>query len=277
MSNKDKCSIRASKKSHRNLLANLDSTCRYNGYSYGLSTNLTGSGVRVCVIDSGVPDHPDVKTPIEIADFRVSSKDSKDRHGHATMIGGILTSNNPRAVKGICHGADIMYAKVVDSSGECSHKSVVAAVLWGVIKKADIILISLGSTGDYPVLRDAVFKAERSFICVIAANSNSGDVEYPASYPSVLSVGKSKVYKRRKAFKYAKHTGMEMILPDFPMYTTYLGGKYTSASGTSLNAAMAAGLMALIIEKHIKSDSSLPSPQDLFAELGSLSYDPSAK
>jgi subtilisin family serine protease len=274
---KNKCSIRASKKSHRNLLSHLDETCRYSGHSFGLPASLTGNGVSICIIDSGQPDHPDIKDPIDVADFRPEPKDKIDRHGHATMIGGILSSNNPRAVKGICPNADIMYAKVIDSSGECSHKSVVAAVLWGIIKRVDIILISLGSTGDYPVLRDALAKAERESICIVAADSNVGEVEYPASYPSVLSVGKSKKYKRRKSFKYTKKTGVEMILPDYPMYTTYLGGKYTTASGTSLNAAISVGLLALLMEKHINSSTPMPNPQSLYSEVGSLSYNPIIK
>ena len=137
--------------------------------------------------------------------------------------------------------------------------------------------MSLGSTVDYPLLRDVVAKAERESICVVCADSNIGDIEYPASYPTTLSVGKSKTYKRRKSFKYSKKTGIEMILPDYPMYTTYLGGKYTTASGTSLNAAISAGLLSLIIEKHIKSSEPMPNPQALYSEVGSLSYNPTIK
>lgn len=266
-----------SKKFHRKHFINLNERCRYNGYSFGLSPSLTGKGVKICVIDSGKPDHIDIKKPIEVINFNSSSKDIMDRHGHSTMIGGILSSNNPRAVKGICINSDILYAKVVDSSGECSYESVSAAVLWAIIKKVDIILISLGSTSDYPILRDSIAKAERLSICVVCANSNVGDMEYPASYPTTLSVGKSKTYKRRKTFKYTQKSGIEMILPDFPLYTTYLGGKYTVASGTSLNAAISAGLLALIIEKYIKDSGPIPDSQSLYSEVGSLSYNPSTK
>ena len=278
MKKKENCSIRTNKKSNRDLLSNLKEEYRYSGRLFGLPASLTGKGVKICVIDSGEPDHVDIKKTIEVVDFRSSSsKDKKDRHGHSTMIGGILSSNNPRAVKGICPDADILYAKVADSTGECCHESIVSAILWGIIKKADIILISLGSTIDYPILRDAISKAERSSICVVAAGSNNGDVEYPSSYPTVLSVGKSKIYKKQKSFKYTKETGIEMILPDHPMYTTYLGGKYTTASGTSLNAAIAAGLLSLLIEKYSKSSSPIPDPQTLYSEVGSLAYNITVK
>ena len=204
-----------------------------------------------------------------------TDRDKIDHHGHSTMISGILTSNNPRSIVGIAPASELFYAKVINADGECSYNALIAAVLWAVVKQVDIILISLGSQTDYSILHDAIKKAYNSGICILAAAGNlNGYNEYPSSYPEVLSVGRNNVSKSGK-FKVLSSTGVNIVLPSQDLFTTHLHGKYTKASGTSLSAAIGAGLSSLIIEKAKIKDGKRPTPNHVYSEMSSLAYKPS--
>ena len=133
-------------------------------------------------------------------DVRVSVLGHMQRGGSPSCYDRVLASRlGVKAVESILEGkSNFMVGilndklmKVVNANGDCSFNAIVAGVLWAIIKQVDIILISLGSQTDYLILHDAIKKAYEQNICIIAASGNKNTIEYPASYPEVLSVSRN--------------------------------------------------------------------------------------
>ena len=266
--------IHSSKRVNKQIYDNIPKPCAYLPENFGLNHTLTGKGIKIGIVDSGLPDHPDIGNIIESVDVSETTRDKADHHGHSTMVSGIISANNPKAITGIAPDAELLFAKVINQNGEGSFNSLIAGILWCVVKQVDIILLSLGSSTDYPVLHDAIKKAYDQNICVIAASGNGNQSDFPARYPEVLSVEKRKNPSKNGKFATFGATGLEMVLPDRDLYTTYLHGRYTKASGTSLIAAMGAGLAALVLER----DSTLrTTPNHVYFSLSCLGYKQPAK
>ena len=251
--------IYPSKKGQIKTFDELPSPCVYSPAKYGLKDYGSGEGVSISIIDSGKPSHKDIKNIIESVDLSNSNSDN-DFLGHATMISGIIgASNKDSGIFGLATSADLYFPKVVNAGGLCSYDALLAAVLWSIVKNVDIILISLGSEIDHAVLYDAIKKAYENGIVVISSSGDDGP-KFPASYKEVLSVGRTTGKTSADA---------QLVISDRNMKTTYLNNRYTKASGTSLTAAVGAGLAALIIEQNNKSGKDI-SPSKVYKELSSL-------
>lgn len=247
-----------------NSLISVPNKLHYSGSLYGLDPKLTGKGINITIIDTGSPDHKDIVNAGNAVDVSEKPKDHKDRHGHATMVAGIIGCKNNKQIVGAAPDAKLSFAKVINQTGECAFSSLVAAILWSIVKKTDIILMSLGSKNDYSVLHDAVKKAHSHGILIIAANENKKEPSYPAYYPECLSVSLGKR-------KFRKKNTMSLSLPNDPIYTTYLNGKYATATGPSMAAAMTAALAALMMENCAKNKK-IALPDEIYKQLSSLKY-----
>jgi minor extracellular protease Epr len=243
MSNDSKKSYLGSSLS-RKIIKQLDKPHVYSGESYGLTKSLTGDGVTICVIDTGIPNHPDLPEALGSANMSSESKDALDHQGHATMVAGVIVGQNENTgIRGLAPNASMYYVKVMNSSGDCGFNSLLAAMLWSIVKQCDVVLISLGSSSDYIVLSDAISKAVDSGISVIAAAGNQpGDIDYPAAYERVISVGTADHNIKGKGWHISMAASQDKIC------TTYLRNSYVMASGTSILAGLVAGLSALVIE-----------------------------
>lgn len=270
MSSKEDYSVRSGKRSSKQIMSRIDHSCHYSPSMFGMASNLKGNGVKIAILDTGKPKHKDIKNIGECVDMVESPKGCEDSYGHATMVAGVLGSNNPKTIVGIAPESQLLFAKVANSTGKCCFNSVVASVLWSIIKQVDIILISLSSDSDCPLLHDAIKKAFNSGICIIAASGkNSDKIEYPAAYPEVLAVGKKSSRSKSKQFEVTGDLGVNMCLPSNDIYTTYLNNKYTKASGTSLIASIGSGLAALSIEKQKIKNESI-NPKTIYSNISSL-------
>jgi hypothetical protein len=186
--------IHSNRRPLKQIYETLSRPCVYRAADYGVFGHCSGKGVRIAVIDTGVPDHTDIRNIAEGIDMSESARDKHDHHGHATMISGILTSANPRAITGIAPDADLLFAKAINTEGDCSYTAIVASVLWAIVKQVDIILISLGSTTEYSVLHDAIRKAYGSGIVCLGCRR---EFQRQGSIPRLLPrsvVGRSSAF-----------------------------------------------------------------------------------
>jgi len=233
-----------------------------------------GNGQRssISVIDTGCPLHEDLKGCIgERVNFSDEAKTHFDHHGHSTIISGIIAANNKEKIVGFAPEADLHFCKVSDNGGECDFNAIVAAVLWSVVKKVDIILMSIGTAFDYTVLHNAIKKAYNANICIFAAKDNEST--YPADYPEVLS------FRSRPKGKYVKAQANGNNTVFVPMssgglLTTIGKSEYTKAYGPSIATAVGTGLAAVIIDK-MKQDDFLAeiNPKDVYRAARSLRFD----
>lgn len=178
--------------------------------------NLTGAGVNVAVIDTGVdPGHPDLAD--HIVAQRCFSQDgcpgggtegdsALDENGHGSHVAGIITGRGAIAPRGIAPDAGIVAVRVLNRNGTGATSNVLAAIDWVVANhdnlRVKVINLSLGG-GNYTGACDqsdantrlyaaAVARANQAGISVFAASGNSGYAEAmmaPACVSGVVAVG----------------------------------------------------------------------------------------
>ena len=149
---------------------------------------LTGQGVGVAVIDSGIANVPELRGRlIASVDFTDARGLGLDEHGHGTHVAGIIAAGgtNPNDdTRGIAPGAHLISLKVLDAQGRGKVASVIAALDWAVLnsQKYGIKVINLSLGG--PVLQSwrddplcqAVERAFRAGIVVVASSGNFGKI-----------------------------------------------------------------------------------------------------
>jgi len=230
------------------------------------SNGYTGSGVKVCVVDSGVEDsHPALNQLIAEVDFVNDDLDATDDYGHGTHVAGIVSSTN-NTFSGLAPGASLMAAKVLNSNGMGDASDVIAGIEWCVENGANVINLSLGtltlfsSSCDGEPIAMAANNATNLGVVVVAASGNNGvedEMASPACGTNVLAVGSVNKSNVRASFSnggieldvVAPGVSITSTVPTGPCNLCDLSG-WKSLQGTSMAAPHVSGAAALILDKH---------------------------
>lgn len=234
-----------------------------------------GAGVKVAVLDTGVPDHVDIRV--------VGAKSFvrgyyTDLNGHATHCAGIVcaTEGNGIGIAGIAPEADLYCGAVMGEDGSGSISDIVAGIRWAVDEvKADVISMSLGIADtdfEFFSLRKACDYAFDNGVAIFAAAGNeAGNVSQPARYPSTISVGAVSRGLQHAKFSNTGAT-VDFVSVGMDVYSTWLHNSYCCLDGTSMACPAVAGLGALLIAEARLEGVKL-SPTDLKNKLVSMSRD----
>ncbi len=262
------------------LLANLDAVQRFfrgvPDNTWALSSTqadqlhamgLTGAGVIVCIVDSGIDlGHPDLAgfEPAAWRDFVADESQPYDDHGHGTFMAGLMVGRG--LVRGFAPQVSIVVAKAVDGLGVGRVIDILDALRFcmdpfGNGTRSHIISLSLGggSVPPGPVSARVNEVIDRGVV-VVAAAGNDGpdapDVQTPASEDLVIAVGS--VDSRLEVSDFSQggqNTGRsdpnrkpELVAPGQGLATTGLGGSYASVTGTSAASAIVCAILALVFE-----------------------------
>lgn len=252
-------------------VSSLKKPINYSLNDFGFK-NLTGDGlgIRICVIDTGVPNTSFIKTPASNSiDFTNTSV--LDTHGHATGVSGIMVARASGNMTGLIPQSTILYAKAIRDSGNGDHGAVQASILYSIVQEVDIILMSFGCEIAHPSLKDAISKAYKNNICIIAAagndRSSTKDADFPARLNDVLSVG----LKDAKG-KSTQHSSLDSPAIDIhidSLYTTYLNDMFIKMGGSSIAAPIVASAAACIIQKQ-RSKNIIMTPAEIYGQI--MSY-----
>ena len=164
--------------------------------------NLDGTGVTLCVVDSGINiEHPDLANINLIGwkDVINSMQTPYDDDGHGTAMAGIIVADG--GLNGVSKNVDLLVAKAIDETGSGTNDGIAEAVNWCTSEGADIISLSLGGAQGFgssiittDSLETAVENAIENGVYVVAAAGNDGenddgDVSSPGSVDDVICVG----------------------------------------------------------------------------------------
>jgi minor extracellular protease Epr len=219
------------------------------------ASKITGKGIKVAVIDSGVGPHKDLivtggKSFVEY------TESYSDDNGHGTHVAGIISAeNNLMGVIGIAPESDIYALKAMDRNGSGFVSDLIEAINWSIENEMDIINLSLGFE-DIPenldtinYLEPYINKAYESGILIVAAAGNDygSAVNYPAKYNSVIAVSATINSEANNLASFSNiGPEIEVSAPGQNIPSTYLNNAYLEMNGTSMATPFVAGQLALL-------------------------------
>jgi subtilisin len=223
------------------------------------AANITGTGVRVAVIDTGIDyTHPDL-AGVYAGGYNVltGTGDPMDDNGHGTHCSGILAATgSSRGIYGTAPGVRLYGVKVLAANGSGRMSDVIQGIFWAKNNSMQVASMSLGSSGNSQALHDAVDEATAGGILIVAAAGNSGvasgtgdTIGYPAKYDSVLAVAAVNKYHHRAPWS-STGSNLGISAPGVNIQSTIPGAAYATYSGTSMATPHVAGVAALVYSAH---------------------------
>jgi subtilisin family serine protease len=201
----------------------------------------TGTGTRVCVIDSGMDmEHPELRDAVVAGhDFLDGDGNPSDGvhgawgTGHGTHVAGIIAARPGHSGKGlesggvvgVAPGTELVVARVLDLNGRTHMSLVLSALEYCASQGAKVATLSLGGGFASKTTRQAFQAAYDNGMLVVAASGNDGSnvVSYPASDPSVLAVGAVDDHGRRAEFSTGGE-GLALVAPGVDVLSTFPRG-----------------------------------------------------
>jgi serine protease AprX len=250
------------------------------------ATNLTGAGVDVALIDSGVigvgmlaGDRKLVRGPDFSEDAFDADLRGLDTFGHGSHMAGVIAGNDTASgYRGIAPGARLVSVKVAGADGVTSLVRVLMALDWVKRHRSDeglkirVLNLSLGVDAQRSYVAEPLAYAAESLwhrgVAVVAAAGNRADgtsrLDLPAADPWLIAVGASVTgsdavadFSSRDALRppdlVAPGTSViSMRVPgstlDQEFSLARVGEGFFRGSGTSQAAAVVSGLAALLLE-----------------------------
>lgn len=242
---------------------------------------LTGDGVRVCMVDTGIDLSHDALQNVDVIfkDFRGTSSTPVDYGliAHGTLMAGILVAQDHQigAAPNITLG--VAAALGTDENGDNSgdEATVAEAIRWCQdVFVADVISLSLGGEQNLDAKREgatasATRRAVDSGVFVVAAAGNDGGldddglVSVPANIPRVITVGASErgsgVWENSSSGSQTydggterehPHKKPELVAPGVRIISTGSDNAWYSSSGTSDATVFVTAALALLLEAH---------------------------
>lgn len=226
------------------------------------SMGLTGEGITVCVLDTGIDaDHPEFAGG-RIVDARsfVPGQAVDDGNGHGTHCAGTVGGNS--VAIGVATKCRFLIGKVLSNQSSGATSGIAAGVRWAKEKKAHVLSMSLGGGSRDPALSQALaeFVAGGGKILTAAGNSRPNRWEFPGNDPSSLAVAAFDRQGRIAGFSSPGDlpTSLATSGPGVSIPSAWPGGGYNTISGTSMATPWVAGFVALIEEWFVRQGQ--PSP-----------------
>ena len=238
-------------------------------------SNITGKGVTVAVIDTGI-DYTHASLGggyganykvVGGYDFYGNDADPMDESGHGTNVAGVIAAK-PYTVGGITYQGVAPDTKLValrvGTESNISNDNIEKALQWIVTNYRtygiSIVNLSLGS-GNYtdpesiPQLSDEFRKLRDMGIFVIAASGNSNDqnsgpisqdgIAYPAADPNVFAIGAVDASDVISTWT-QRGDELDLLAPGVNIVMPKMGGGTVTEDGTSFASPYVAGAAALI-------------------------------
>lgn len=232
---------------------------------------LTGKGVKVAVLDTGVDgEHPDLKGRVGETKSFIAGEEVTDRNGHgshvASTVGGSGAASDGKE-KGVAPDADLAVGKVLSDGGSGSESEIIAGMEWAA-KDIDAKIVSMslgsqeGSDGTDPMSQAVNSLTEETGALFVIAAGNSGapgTIGSPGAADSALTIGAVDSADRAADFtSKGPRLGDNALKPDLSAPGVEIlaarsqyaqgSGDYVAMSGTSMATPHIAGVAALLAQ-----------------------------
>jgi Subtilisin-like serine proteases len=250
-------------------VSTLDDVTEIGAAALSRGSRLTGRGVTLCVMDTGIRPHTDLSIPenriTEFFDAKAGQTVFPyDDNGHGTFVAGVAAGNGTASggvLKGVAPAARLVGVKVIDSNGEAGAFQVLDGMQWLVDNRkrlgVKVVCMSFGSTPtdvNDPLKRGAeVLVANGMTVVCASGNSGADTVKSPALSRAVIGVGAvdengkvAEFTSRGYVNGYAKP---EIYAKGVGVSGTSIDGTYGKMNGTSAAAPYVAGACCLLLER----------------------------
>ena len=244
--------------------------------------NLTGKGVNIAFIDTGIIEHGDFcigeKRIKYFKDFINGKENPYDDNGHGTFVAGVCSGNGALSggkYSGIAPRSNIISLKALNGLGEASADKILNAMEWvyNNHREYDIKIVCMSFGSDPLGFNDPIMAGAEALwkegVVVVAAAGNSGPefqtIKSPGVSSQIITVGgfddnriDNNIYNadyfevadfssRGPAFSRFKP---DLVAPSVDIVSCGRDKPYITLSGTSVATPMVAGLCALLLENN---------------------------
>jgi hypothetical protein len=241
-------------------------------------SNITGAGVTVAVIDTGIDYNlPALGGGIGAGhmvlggyDYADNDPDPMDESGHGTSVAGVIAANpytvNGVTYQGVAPDANLVALRV-GTETNIPTTNIEKALRWVIDNYQNyhikVVNLSLGS-GSYPdpetdsITSDEFRTLHDLGIFVVAASGNSQDelsgpisqdgIAYPAADPNVFAVGAADSNDVITTWA-QRGDELDLLAPGVNIVMPKMGGGTVTEDGTSFSSPYVAGTAALIAQE----------------------------
>ena len=254
----------------------LDRNLTQIGAPAAWDAGLSGAGVRVAVLDTGVDSgHPDLAGRIGAEENFTDSPVVGDRVGHGTHVASLVAGTGAAAGgarRGVAFGSTLLSGKVLDDSGIGQFSWIIAGMEWAAAQGAKVVNMSLSSdaasTGLDPLSLAVDELTESAGVLFVTSAGNSGPaattIGAPGAADAALTVGAVDArdvlapFSSRGPRLRDNAIKPDLVAPGVDIVAARAAGtslgnpvdaRYTRLSGTSMAAPQVAGAAALLVEQ----------------------------
>jgi subtilisin family serine protease len=221
------------------------------GYDFTRNQPGASEWLDVPQLQNGASD-PDDQGPVVVQQSSVAVLDQSSvavldggpyaAFGHGTMTTGLVHLVAPKS--------KILPLKAFTSDGTGYLSNIVAALYYAVQHQANVVNMSFDVSTSSAALSQAVSYANKKGVVLVAAagNENTSAPVYPAALNgNVMGVASTTNWDARSTFSNYGNTDVWIAAPGEYVISTFPGGTYASASGTSFSSPIVAGTAALML------------------------------
>lgn len=171
---------------------------------------VTGKGIGVAILDSGIAPHPDLAGRIVASvDFTNGATGAQlvppaDPGGHGTHVAGLVAGDGTAsggAYTGVAPGANLVDVRVISSAGSTTVSTLIAGMQWVVRHRSDynirVVNLSAGAAAtvsyrDDPLATSVEVLLFAGITVVVSAGNggpNASTITTPGIDPNVITVG----------------------------------------------------------------------------------------
>ena len=273
-------SVEADTNEHLDIEEELDSDTRYENsktnYPFELmnisqfhTEGITGQGMKVAVLDTGVQKHTNLKVKEGINVYDGSQPWNENlTNAHGTRVSGVINAQgNDGEVIGIAPDAELYAVRIDNGNGAINTttwSSQIAGIAWAVEKGVDAINCSFSSRIDSNARKKAFKIASDKGIAIFCSAGNTqprtdtttNTARYPAKYPFTIASANIQTDKTRyptscigQGLNFS-NGGTMIYLPT--TNTKYIGtsSRHVAGTGTSFASPHTLGIYLLYKQKY---------------------------